>query len=123
VGKKGGGGGVDTPGGIVGRVKVAADIACVKGAQGGSGEGVDAPENSVDLGVAAAALPPALDDANVVSEDLEVTAWSRACDKVTDEEFEANGFCPANVPTVTLPARKEAPGPPTGTDSDCDTNA
>jgi hypothetical protein len=122
MGQKEGGRRVDAPRGVVGRVEGTTDVPCVDSAHGRSGNGVDASENGVNLNVSTASLPPALDDANVVAEDLEVTACRRAGDKVSDKELKANGLCPANVPAVAFPPRNKAPRPPKGADSDGDAN-
>jgi hypothetical protein len=55
--------GVDTPGGVARRVGLAVYI-----------PRVDASEDIVDLQVLAVSFPPSLNDANVVTEDLEVRA-------------------------------------------------
>ena len=48
--------------------------------------------------VSATTLPPTLDDASVVTEDLEYGRAVKVVNGSANEELESNGFCPANVP-------------------------
>lgn len=87
---------------VISRVECTTDVPCVDSAHGRSSKGVDASENGVNLNVSTVSPPPALNNADVVAEDLEVTVCHRAGDKVSEKELKANGFCPANALPMSL---------------------
>ena len=60
-------------------------------------------ENFVCGFVSASAFPPAFDNSSVVSQNFCVSASGGGWDEGEDKEPKANGFCPTDVPAVSLP--------------------
>lgn len=91
----------------------------------GVAEGVHSPEDEICLLVPAPPVPPAFDDAVVVSVDDNMSRFGTQRDDDTDKEFEAHGFGPQNFSALGLPSGDEAPGAPLRADdhSDPDTGA
>jgi len=69
--------------------------------------------------IVTSSLPPPFDDSLVVSKGFEVAAsWVKSGQRDC-QKFKSNGFCPANVTPILVPAWEKLPGPP----SPCDDNA
>jgi hypothetical protein len=86
---------------------------------------VDALEEKINLSIPASARPPTLDNSDVVAIDSVVSSlWGNLGD-VLDQELEANGFHPSNVPSFAFPPRYKPPCPPvfSNRDSDAETRA
>jgi hypothetical protein len=67
---------------------------------------VDPTEDLVSEFVPTPPLPPALDDAGVVTKDFEVFTWGAGDEEGLDKEFKPDSFCPSDVTALALPSRK-----------------
>lgn len=92
--------GKDASEGAIGRVVTAGDVSSVYfvHAIGLNEEFMDSPENNVGLIVAMLAIPPSFDNAGVVIMDDDARSCRGDEIKGADEELEANGFGPTDVP-------------------------
>ena len=79
-------------------------------------------EDFVDRSVAAPSIPPPFNDSPVVPIYNEVLLLCFAISEISDQAFESNGFCPANISLSFQcpPARDETLGSPLITDDDSD---
>ena len=73
--------------------------------------------------VSTLSIGPALDDADVISENFEMNAGGSSVSDCLDEELKADAFCPSDVATVRLPVPNEMPGTPVLANDDCDASA
>ena len=119
-------GGVDASGRCIRRIARTRDVARMGNCASFVEKGVEASENGVDVPVAAAAIPPALDDTLVVAVDEKVMVVGSGGveDKMgADEEFETHRLGPANIASVRAPSWEERPCAPVGSDDDSDADA
>ena len=112
---------VESSGGAICWVLTTGNVACDKSASVSRRDVMDAPEDPVGFPVSAPSLPPALDDAAVVTKDLEKLTWYARCTERSSEELEADGLCPPDVPTICLPPWDETPCSPLVADNNADT--
>jgi hypothetical protein len=117
--------GEDTPGGSVSWVCSTRYVfgVDVKDTRGFREEGMNSFEYIVGLVVAMMAVPPAFNDACVVSIDKNISPLRDDGVKSAYEQFKADGFCPADVavrPPNCLPSWDEFPGSPSLADDDAD---
>jgi hypothetical protein len=103
---------IDASGWVVCGVVFARDVMRVDSAVASANEVVDSSKHKVGGPISAVTLPPSFDNATVVTVDLEVIPSLAPWEERSDEEFEANGFGPPNVSTISFPAREEEPCSP-----------
>ena len=84
---------------------------------------MDTSEDFVGLPVSASPFPPPFDNSTIVTEDAEELAGLAGCAESASEKFEANCFCPSDIPSICLPAWGETPGTPLATDNNADAKA
>ena len=79
-------------------------------------------EDFVNRSVPAPSVPPPFDDAPVVPIYNEMSLPCFAISEISDQAFESNGFCPADIslPFQCPPAWDEMPGSPLIADDDSD---
>jgi hypothetical protein len=97
---------------LVGWIELAWDISGVEETAAYLLELVNEFEDLIHLSVSAPPFPPPFDDSLVISENAEVSPL-RACISDTEcHKEKANYFCPANIPSLCLPAWNEPPCSP-----------
>ena len=80
------------------------------------------PEDKVGLPVSTASIPPPLNDNHVVAIELDVcSCCCVVLQNVLNQEFKANRFCPANVPSISFLSWDKLSHSPAF--SNCDSNA
>ena len=96
--------GKDAPRRTVGRIACGIDVSCGEDNVAFFQKAVNPFEHAVCFGVTASARPPSFHDPCVVAIDLD-TWWATKLEKSPDEEFHGNGFRPADLSSVLVPAR------------------
>jgi hypothetical protein len=86
---------------------------------------MDAFEDPIDGMIAATSVPPAFNHSLVVPVELKVGRGACGGGEGSDQAFEPNTFCPANVPFSVkgLPTRYKSPGSPAVSNDDGDANS
>ena len=72
---------------------------------------VSSAENMVSFAIAAAVIPPALNNS-----EMRGRRGTGSTNNGIDKKLETDGFCPANVAISATPTRDEAPCSPTAPD-------
>ena len=110
--------------GFICRIEFAPNICCVEGALALAllRKTVKSLEDFVNCSVLAPSVPPPFNDSPVVTVYNEVPLLCFAISKISDQAFESDGFCPANISLSfqCLPAQDETPGSPLIADDDSD---
>ena len=82
------------------------------------------PEDSIDSSVAMPADTPPLNDAGVVTIDLDMLFLVEDSVDSTDKELKTEGLCPTDVPLSigALPTWEKSPGMPSLSDDNANSN-
>ena len=83
---------------------------------------MDAAEDLVGFPIPAPPFPPTFNHSEVVSKDSEVLGGLACGTESASKKFEANSFCPSDIPALGLPSWDETPSSPFAADNNADTN-
>ena len=112
--------GINSTQNTIGWVAGTGDVSSVGGAVCCSQGSVYSFEGVICGFIPAAAFEPSINDALVVSKNLEMNVGGAMVDEGTNDEFETDALGPANVPVFSVPIWAECPHTPLAVEQDSD---